>query len=138
MRKSSLLLLVLTAASLLLVGTSAAQAPAAGPARAAAAARPTGAATSKIYGNLAQVMRGVLFPASNVIFAAQNDDPAKVPPAKDPALATDPLANAYGGWQAVENAAITLSESANLLTIAGRKCMNGKPVPINNPDWGKF
>jgi hypothetical protein len=41
-------------------------------------------------------MRGILYPASNVIFAAQNDNPADVKPAKDPATATDPLAD---GWQ---------------------------------------
>src|SRR3954467_2695005 len=44
-----------------------------------------------------QVMRGVLFPASNVVFAAQSDDPDKVAKAEDPATATDPLKSAYGG-----------------------------------------
>lgn len=123
--------------SLMFAGTSAAQAPVPGQAR-GATARAGSAPAPRVYGSLAQVMRGVLFPASNVIFAAQSEDPTKVPPAKDPSLATDPLANSYGGWQAVENAAIALSESANLLTIPGRKCLNGRPVPINNPDWGKF
>ena len=83
-------------------------------------------------------MRGVLYPASNVIFAAQGDDPAKVKPAKDPAVATDPLESSYGGWQAVENAAIALAEGANLLTIAGRKCANGLPAPMSDPNWNKF
>jgi hypothetical protein len=131
---SPVVVFILTTASLLLVGTSAAQAPAAkAPAKAAAAA-----GNSKVYGNMAQVMRGIVYPASNVIFAAQNDDFLKIPAPKDPALATDPLVNAYGGWQAVENAGIALSESASLLTIPGRKCLNGRPVPINNPDWAKF
>jgi hypothetical protein len=35
----------------------------------------------------------------------------------------------------VENAAISLAEAANLLTIPGRSCMNGKPVPIDQADW---
>jgi cytochrome c553 len=134
MKKARAAVFVVTTSSLLLVGIAAAQAPAPKPPTKA----PAAASGPKVYGNLAQVMRGILFPASNVIFAAQNEDPSKVPPAKDPALATDPLANSYGGWQAVENAAIALSESANLLIIPGRKCLNGRAVPINNPDWAKF
>ena len=42
----------------------------------------------RVSANLAQLMRGILFPASNVIFAAQGDNPNDVPPAKDPATAT--------------------------------------------------
>ena len=34
----------------------------------------------------------------------------------------------YGGWQSVENAALALAESANLLMIPGRMCSNGKPA----------
>src|ERR1700761_3195259 len=50
---------------------------------------------------LGQVMKGVLFTSSNVIFAAQNTNPAEVKPSKDPSLATDPLENSYGKWEAV-------------------------------------
>src|SRR5580698_8808507 len=96
------------------------------------------AAASKVDANLAQLMKGILFPNSNVIFFAQSEDPDKVPPAKDPATATDPLADTYGKWEAVENAALALSEAANLLTIPGRKCSNGLPAPLANPDWPKF
>jgi cytochrome c553 len=88
--------------------------------------------------NLGQLMKGILFPNSNVIFAAQNTNPGDVAPAKDPSLATDPLANAYGKWEAVENSGLALAESARLLTVPGRKCANGRPVPIGNPDWAKF
>ena len=49
------------------------------------------AASAQIHGNLGQVMRGILFPNSNVIFAAQSNDPTKVKPASDPSTATDPL-----------------------------------------------
>jgi cytochrome c553 len=83
-------------------------------------------------------MRGILYPASNVIFAAQSVNPAEVKPAKDPATATDPLASTYGGWQAVENASLALVEGANLLMIPGRKCSNGLASPMNNADWPKF
>jgi hypothetical protein len=97
-----------------------------------------GTPAPQVEENLAQLMRGILFPNSNVIFFAQSEDPAKVPPAKDPALAVDPLADSYGQWQAVENSALALAEAANLLTIPGRKCSNGLPVPIGNADWPKF
>jgi hypothetical protein len=96
------------------------------------------AAKPQVEATLGQLMKGILFPNANVIFFAQGEDPAKVPEARDPSLATDPLANSYGKWQAVENSALTLAESANLLTIPGRKCSNGLPVPIGNADWPKF
>lgn len=94
----------------------------------------------QVQSDLLQLMRGVVYPAANVVFSAQNDNPADVKPApgKDPSLATDPLASTFGGWRAVENAALALAESANLLLIPGRTCANGLPVPMNNPDWLKF
>lgn len=108
------------------------------PTRRPTPARATATNSSPIRANLLQLMRGILYPASNVIFAAQNDNPAEVRPAKDPAMATDPLASAYGGWQAVENASLALVEAADLLAISGRKCANGLDVPLRNPDWAKF
>jgi cytochrome c553 len=39
---------------------------------------------------------------------------------------------------AVENSGLALAESANLLMIPGRTCGNGKPVPLQNPDWAGF
>ena len=53
-------------------------------------------------------------------------------------MATDPLTSTFGGWLAVENAALTLAESANLLSIPGRTCSSGVPVPITDPAWGAF
>ena len=79
-----------------------------------------------VMANLSQLMKGILYPASNVIFAAQSQNPADVKPASDPSLATDPLASTYGKWEAVENSALALNEAANLLTIPGRKCSNGR------------
>jgi hypothetical protein len=97
-------------------------------------------ATMQVQTDLNRLMRGVLYPASNVVFSAQNDNPADVKrvPGQDPSMATDPLASTFGGWQAVENAALALTESTNLLLIPGRNCANGLPVPMNNPDWPKF
>ena len=106
---------------------AAAQAPAAG--RAAAGRTPA---------TLAQLMEGILFPSSNVIFAAQGADPSQVKAADDPSTATDPLASSYGGWQAVENAGLALTEAANLLTVPGRRCSNGRLAPVQNADWIRF
>lgn len=92
----------------------------------------------EVQANLAQLMRGILFPSSNVIFAAQSTNPADMKPAADPSTSPNPLTSTYGGWQAVENASLALFESANLLILPGRKCQNGLPVPIQNADWAKF
>src|SRR6185369_9372668 len=69
-------------------------------------AKPT-TATMQIQTDLNRLMRGVLYPASNVVFSAQIDNPGDVKfvPGRDPSLATDPLTSTFGGWQAVENAA---------------------------------
>ena len=97
-------------------------------------------AAMQVQTDLNLLMRGVLYPQSNVVFSAQTDNPADVKPVpgKDPSMATDPLESVFGGWQAVENAALALTESANLLLIPGRSCANGVPVPMDNPDWSKF
>jgi hypothetical protein len=95
-------------------------------------------AAGQVHGTLIQVMRGILFPNSNVIFAVQSKNPTDIKAAADPTTASDPLQGPYNGWTAVENAGIALSESANLITLPGRKCSNGKPVPIDNPDWKMF
>jgi hypothetical protein len=91
-----------------------------------------------VHANLNQLMRGVLYPAANVVFFAQAENPAEVKQDLDPGMATDPLKSAFGGWQAIENAALALSESANLLMIPGRACSNGAPAPITDPAWATF
>lgn len=88
--------------------------------------------------NLNQLMRGAFYPAANVVFAAQDQNPADVPRAKDPNMATDPLTSVFGKWEAVENSALAISEMANLLTLPGRKCSNDVDVPVKNADWAKF
>jgi hypothetical protein len=109
----------------LLIGTATAQSPAAPP-------------SNQLPANLAQLMRGTFYPESNVVFAAQDVNPAEVPHAKDPSMATDPLQSSYGKWQAVENNALAIAEVASLLNVPGRKCANGLDVPVTNPDWVKF
>jgi hypothetical protein len=85
--------------------------------------------------NLNQLMRSLFFPHSNVIFFTQRYDPAEVKPASEPSGSTDPLTGVFGGWEAVENSALTLADSADLLMTAGRKCSNGRDVPLANADW---
>lgn len=135
-RRIVFLLIVVAAASTIFSGISDAQTPA----RDTQAVTPkaTTARSAEVQANLAQLMRGILLPNSNVIFFAQSNNPAEVKGAPDPSSATDPLASTYGGWAAVENSALALSEAARLLTIPGRMCSNGRPVPLSNPDWNKF
>jgi len=97
-------------------------------------------APQQVHANLNQLMRGVLYPAANVVFFAQADDPGDVKfvPGHDPAMSTDPLTSTFGGWVAVENAALALAESANLLSIPERRCSNGAPVPTKDPAWAMF
>ena len=92
----------------------------------------------EVYAVLAQLMRGIMFPASNIIFAAPKKNPADVKPAKDPSGATDLLDGSYGQWEAVENSALAIAETANLLLLPGRKCSNGRDVPLKNPDWPRL
>ena len=115
-----------------LVAGCSSPAPAPAPAPAAPAAQP--------YANLAQVMRGIPFPNSNIIFDTQSLDPAALKdkkPGDTGAGASAQYNSVYGGWQAVENAALALQETANLITIPGRMCENGRPVPLNDEDYKK-
>jgi hypothetical protein len=89
----------------------------------------------QVKASLNQVMRGILFPNSNIIFDAQDKDPGAPPDPK--AQETNPYAGTYGGWEAVENASMALAESANLISLPGRSCANGKPVPLNDPTYQK-
>src|SRR5262245_3259507 len=91
----------------------------------------------KLDANLLQLMRGTLYPASNVLFAAQ-DDLSKQPPPADAATSPNPLTTTYGGWTAVENAGLAIAEMSRLLTVPGRVCSNGRPAPVARADWIKF
>ena len=94
----------------------------------------------QVHADMNQLMRGVLYPAANVVFSAQNDNPADIAfvPGHDPNMSTDPLTSSFGGWTAVENAALALAESANLLTIEGRRCSTGVVAPTKDPVWVGF
>jgi mono/diheme cytochrome c family protein len=96
-------------------------------------------------GNLAQIMRGLFFPNSNLIFNVQSHDPGeqkKGSPVPNPAAGSfswvDWGAGIYSGWELVDNAAVVLADAAPMMLLPGLRCENGKPVPINDPDWIKF
>ena len=100
----------------------------------AAAANPA----PKAVGTLAQVMRGIYFPNANLLFDVQQKDPGAPPGSgADGARGsvTEQFASIYTGWQVVENAAISIAESTDLLLVPGRHCQNGKPVPIDRPEF---
>jgi len=146
-RTRTFVALVIIGFAVLCVEIASAQAPARGPAGSApqgrggaapAARGPARSAPQQVHANLLQVMRGILFPNSNVIFLAQTQDPAGVKKDADATASVNPLAGMYGGWQAIENSGLALAEAANLLTIPGRLCSNGKPVPLQNTDWQQF
>jgi hypothetical protein len=119
----------LVAISVLFISCTQAQAPA--PAG-------TSATASKAYGTLAQMMRGIPFPNSNIIFDTQSVDPTAAQKPAEGQGATSQYSGVYGGWQAVENAALALQETANLLTVPGRLCENGRPVPVDQEDFRRW
>ncbi len=113
-----------------------------GPATTSAAAGAQGAFTAT--GNLNQLMRGIMFPNSNIIFTVQTHDPAEKKKPGNAANANEGFNWAawgndlYSGWEIVDYAAIALAESAPLMLTPGRRCENGKPVPVTDPDWIRF
>lgn len=107
--------------------------PAAAPAAAAAGA---GGVSLAPTANLAQFMRAVTFPNANIIFNVQVKDPATSKPGTP--VPFDYVLwgmTQYAGWQAVDQAALTLIETTPLFMLPGRRCENGRPVPINKADY---
>ena len=96
--------------------------------------------SAKPTGTLAQVMRGIYFPNSNLIFDVQQNDPSAPRNKADRTggSATDTYGNAYSGWEAVENAAVAITDGVDLILTPGRLCQNGKPVPLSQADFRKF
>jgi mono/diheme cytochrome c family protein len=92
-------------------------------------------------GNLAELMRAIAFPNSNIIFNLQVKDPGKQTKKSAASVPFDYVewgSTVYGGWLAVDQAAIALTESAALLLTPGRLCQNGKPVPVDRADWKQY
>jgi len=91
--------------------------------------------------NLAELMRAIAFPNANIIFNVQLKDPAAQPkkqPASAPFDYVEWGTTVYPGWLAVDQAAVAITETAPLLLTPGRRCQNGRPVPIDRADWKKY
>ena len=105
------------------------------------------AGSAKAYpplGNMAQLMRGVFFPNSNLIFTVQTRDPAAPAPKPTPEQQKQGFSvfdwgqGIYGGWEMIDNAAIAIADASPLMLMPGIRCENGRMAPINDPDWIKF
>src|ERR1019366_3890798 len=85
------------------------------PAPPALAARAGGGVVFPPAGNMAQVMRGILFPSSNIIFNVQAQDPGVPRPVYEQGKLAfswaDWGAGIYSPWEVVDYAAIALSEA---------------------------
>ena len=91
--------------------------------------------------NLAQLMRAIAFPASNIVFNVQIKDPAADVPPPTGARSFDFVewgSTVYPGWEAIDLAALALAESAPLFLAPGRRCENGRPVPVDRVDWRQY
>jgi mono/diheme cytochrome c family protein len=105
------------------------------------AASSGGASLSPPEGNLAELMRAIAFPNANIIFNVQLKDPGAQPkkqPASAPFDYVEWGSTVYPGWLAVDQAAVALTETAPLLLTPGRRCQNGRPVPVDRADWKQY
>jgi mono/diheme cytochrome c family protein len=102
---------------------------------------PSQARSFPATGNMQQLMAGILFPSSNIIFNVQTHDPgAPIKPGEAGKGGFSWIewgAGIYTGWDMVDNAAIAVSESAALL-LTPRRCQNGRAAPVDRADWIKF
>jgi mono/diheme cytochrome c family protein len=100
-----------------------------------------GAVAFPVTGTLNQVMRGILFPSSNVLFDVQTKDPgagSKGGTARGDATTTSTrYGDVYSPWQVVDAAAISIAEIGPVL-MQPRRCENGKPAPVDRDDWKRY
>ena len=103
---------------------------------------PSTSAAPKPDITLAELMRGINFPNSNIIFNVQHYDPALPKPEYHPG--NEPFSwirwgqAIYPAWDEVQYAAGVLTEMPDLIQKPGRLCSNGKPVPLDRPDFVQF
>lgn len=70
---------------------------------------------------LKQVMRTVALPNAKAMFEVQSRAPKN-----------------NQEWRDLENAAIRIEETADLIRMPGRLMSNGRPVPVHAPDYVKY
>ena len=110
------------------------------------AAPATAAAAPKYHptGTLNQLMRGVFFPNSNLLFTVQTRDPAAPVPPPDPAAKGAGFSvfewgqGIYTGWPVIENAAAAIADASPWMLSPGLRCENGRLAPVTEPDWIRF
>jgi hypothetical protein len=86
-------------------------------------------------------MRAIAFPNANIIFNVQLKDPGaqtKKQPAAAPFDYVEWGSTIYPGWLAIDQAAVAITETAPLLLTPGRRCQNGKAVPVDRADWKQY
>jgi S-disulfanyl-L-cysteine oxidoreductase SoxD len=108
---------------------------------AASVANAAGAALPPPEGNLAELMRAIAFPNANIIFNVQLKDPGaqtKKQPAAAPFDYVEWGSTVYPGWLSIDQAAVAITETAPLLLTPGRRCQNGRPVPVDRADWKQY
>ncbi len=94
-------------------------------------------------GTVAQLMRGIFFHNSNLIFSIQEMEAKDLPP-KPPDSRPDGLTTfdwglmIYTGWRAVEQSATAMADASSLMMLPGLRCENGRAAPITEPDWIRF
>ncbi len=95
-------------------------------------------------GTLNQLMRGVFFPNSNLLFTVQTRAPAAPVPPPDPAAKGAGFSvfewgqGIYTGWPVIENAAAALADASPWMLSPGLRCENGRLAPVTEPDWIRF
>ena len=100
-----------------------------------APAAPVSAGASSLpppEGNLAELMRAIAFPNSNIIFNLQIKDPGaqkKKDLTSSPFDYSDWGATVYSGWLAVDQAAVAITETSALL-LTPDAVHNGRPFPV--------
>lgn len=94
--------------------------------------------SSEPAGTLAQVMRGIFFPNSNIIFDVQARDPEAPAGENDDGTVSSTFASIYAGWPSIENAAISIAEGTTLLMLEGRLCQNGLDVPLADTEFVEY
>ena len=119
---------MLTAALVLVAGISIAAPPAAA------------SEHEEPVGNLAELMRAILFPNSNFLFDVQMTDPGSPPEAagEGDGNVSSLFSGIYTGWLVPQQAALALAEVEPLIMNPDRMCQNGTPAPVANEDYRKY
>ena len=87
--------------------------------------------------NLAQFMRAITFPNANIIFNTQLYDPGKEKPKMPDPVRLRPLGQrrCITDGKRLTRRSWRCEDTSPMLLLPGRKCQNGRPVPIQNADY---